>query len=125
MPKEYQIPRKPSFSKLPLLDNGLRGNAWGLFPEKDELGLLNYITPEITYAATKEIVHGIRTSTDLPLDFFKTPDYNRLPFKHEIKRFRDWAVNDDTITMNTQLSSQWDGFRHFGSSTAAPLTASI
>jgi hypothetical protein len=117
MSKDNPLPRKPDFERLPLKKAGPRGNAWGLFGDQDELGMLNYITPEITRHAKEEIVYGIRVSTDLPLDFFSTPTFGRIPLKHEIKQVNDWTVNDDTITFNPQSSSQWDGFRHFGSVT--------
>jgi hypothetical protein len=39
--------------------------------------------------------------------------FHRKHFKHEIIKL-DSACNDDIWTMNTQSSSQWDGFRHYG-----------
>lgn len=104
----------PPFSSLPLKKDGPRGNAWGLYGSKDELGMLNRLTPETTLAATKEIVHGIRIATDWPLNALKTPCFNRQPFHQHIKHKEPRTVNDDILTFNTQSSSQWDGFRHFG-----------
>lgn len=43
----------PSFDALPLDPTGPEGNAWGLFGDHDELGMLNLITPETVVAATK------------------------------------------------------------------------
>ena len=105
---------KPSFDALPLRDSGPAGNAWGLFGEKDELGMLNLITPESVLQASKEIVHGIRISTDLPLDRFQQPINNRAPFHQEIRTKVPRPSNDDVLTLNTQAASQWDGFRHYG-----------
>ena len=48
------LPDKPSCDSLPLQQNGPRGNAWGLFGNGDELGMLNRLSPENTIAATKE-----------------------------------------------------------------------
>ncbi|KUJ11094.1 uncharacterized protein LY89DRAFT_710269 [Mollisia scopiformis] len=96
-------PKAPSFDSLPLEKDGPRGNAWGLYGTIDELGMLNRLTPENTLAAMKEAVHGIRISTDSPLDRPK-----HIHHKHPR------TVNDDILTLNTQSSSQWDGFRHFG-----------
>ena len=42
---------------------------WGLFGEKDELGMPNLLTPEVVAAAAKEIKSGVRTPLDLPLTF--------------------------------------------------------
>lgn len=108
------IPETPPFTSLPLQKDGPRGNAWGLFGKGDELGMLNRLTPANTLAATKEIVHGIRVSTDWSLDKPNVPCFNRAAFKHEIYHKKPRTVNDDTLTFNTQSSSQWDGFRHFG-----------
>ncbi len=78
--------------------------------------MLNRLTPENTIAATKEIVHGIRVSTDWSLDQPKFPCFGRVPFEQKIHHKAPRSVNDDILTFNTQSSSQWDGFRHFGNS---------
>lgn len=105
---------EPPFINLPLRRGGPPGNAWGLFGNNDQLGMLNLITPETTSEAAKEIVEGIRISTDLPLDKFSTPAFGRQPFQQKIHHQVPRTVNDDILTFNTQASSQWDGFRHFG-----------
>lgn len=104
----------PSFENLPLRKDGPRGNAWGLFGENDECGMLNLLTPETTRAAIQEVQHGIRISTDLPLDFMSKPCFGRVPFQQNIKNKAPRSVNDDSLQFNTQSSSQWDGFRHYG-----------
>ena len=107
------IPR-PTFDSLPLQTDGPHGNAWGLYGQRDELGMLNLLTPETTIAAAKEIVHGVRVSTDWPLDRMKIPAFKRQGFQQKLHHKAPRAVNDDILTFNTQSSSQWDGFRHFG-----------
>lgn len=104
----------PSFDSLPLKRDGPRGNAWGLFGASDELGMLNRLTPANTLAATKEIVHGIRVCTDWAMDQPKIPAFGRAKFEHTIIEKTPRTVNDDVMKLNTQSSSQWDGFRHFG-----------
>ncbi|CAG7561063.1 unnamed protein product [Fusarium equiseti] len=104
---------KPSFDSLPLRKDGPAGNAWGLFGENDECGMLNLLTPEIVTKAASEIRDGVRVSTDWPLNRMSRPCFGRAPFKHEINTKTPRAVNDDTLTFNTQSSSQWDGFRHY------------
>ena len=78
--------------------------------------MLNRLTTENTLAATKEIFHGIRVSTDWSLDQPKAPCFNRAKFEHKIIHKHPRTVNDDELSLNTQSSSQWDGFRHFGKS---------
>ena len=103
----------PAFEDLPLRKDGPPGNAWGLFGEDDECGMLNLLTPERVNAATKELKDGVRIPTDLPLDFMSRPCFGRAPFQHDFKNKAPRAVNDDTLHFNTQSSSQWDGFRHY------------
>lgn len=105
--------QKPSFDSLPLRADGPRGNAWGLFGDTDELGMLNLLTPETTAASAKEIQDGTRVCTDWPLGSMKIPCFGRGPLEHEIRHKAPRTVNDDVVTFNTQSSSQWDGFRHF------------
>jgi hypothetical protein len=104
----------PPFSSLPLKKDGPRGNAWGLYGPTDELGMLNRLTTQTTIAASKEIVHGVRVCTDWALDQPKVPGFGRAKFEHEIKNKEPRTVNDDEVKFNTQSSTQWDGFRHFG-----------
>lgn len=105
---------KPPFDALPLRRDGPPGNAWGCFGDDDQCGMLNLLTPETTVSAAKEITEGLRVSTDWPLDRMKTPCFSRAPLQHTIKPKTPRTVNDDILTFNTQSSSQWDGFRHFG-----------
>lgn len=104
------------FSSLPLDPKGPPGNAWGRFGPDDQLGTLNLLTPATVAAASKEITSGVRISLDWPLDTPKCPSFRRQGFKHEIQQRggEGTAVNDDVLTFNTQSSTQWDGFRHFG-----------
>lgn len=103
----------PAFDDLPLRKAGTPGNAWGLFGDGDECGMLNLLTPDAITAATKEIRDGVRIPTDLPLDFISKPLFGRAAFQHTIKNKAPRQVNDDTLHFNTQVSTQWDGFRHY------------
>jgi hypothetical protein len=76
--------------------------------------MLNLLTPETVVSAAKEITDGVRISTDLTLNRLLVPCFGREPFEHRIKNKAPRAVNDDIITFNSQISSQWDGFRHYG-----------
>lgn len=104
----------PPFTALPLRKDGPRGNAWGLFGDSDELGMLNLLTPANTAAAAREIIDGTRVSTDWPLNAMARPCFGRLPCEHKIMPKTPRTINDDSLTFNTQGSSQWDGFRHYG-----------
>ncbi|KAJ5522602.1 hypothetical protein N7527_006717 [Penicillium freii] len=108
-------PQRPAFDALPLRKDGPPGNAWGMFGDQDQMGMLNLLTPENTAAAAGEIVDGVRISTDWALNSMTTPCFGRSAFEHIIKNKAPRAVNDDILVFNTQSSSQWDGFRHYGS----------
>jgi hypothetical protein len=53
----------PSFNDIPEVPGMPHGCAWGLWDkngEKDQLGALNLLTPEVVQAAGKEIQTGDR-----------------------------------------------------------------
>lgn len=107
----------PPFSSLPLNTSGPIGNAWGLWGIGDQLGMLNRLNESTTVAALQEVQHGIRVCTDWTLDNPLVPPFGRKPFEHGFvtKFFQTGRSSiDDTININSQSSSQWDGFRHFG-----------
>ncbi|KAL2825997.1 hypothetical protein BDW59DRAFT_145725 [Aspergillus cavernicola] len=113
-------PSIPTFDNLTLDPNGPPGNAWGLFGSQNELGMLNLLTPELVRkAASEEIRDGVRISLDLPLNRLSHPSFGRKPFTQELVNKAPRVVNDDILTFNTQTSTQWDGFRHFGNQTHA------
>lgn len=117
-------PTRPPFSDLPLDKEGPPGNAWGLYGFDDELGALNMITPSTVQAAAKEIRTGDRISLDWYLNLPSHPSFGRPSFgwRMENRTHPDGTkriVNDDHLDINTQSSSQWDGFRHYGYQQAA------
>lgn len=103
---------RPAFSELPLRKDGPPGNAWGLYGDKDELGALNLLNPENTALAAKEIQDGTRVSIDQALGYFKAPCFQRNPLEHKMWLREPHLAFDDSLLLNTQSSSQWDGFRH-------------
>ncbi len=80
--------------------------------------MLNLLTPPVVAAAALEIHTGERVSLDWPLNKPFWPSYKRTAFYHQvINRAKGEGlrvVNDDVLAFNTQSSSHWDGFRHFG-----------
>ncbi|KAF6803363.1 putative cyclase [Colletotrichum sojae] len=113
-------PPRPPFSSLPLDPNGPAGNAWGLYGKDDRLGALNLLTPAVVAAAAaSEIKTGDRVSLDWALNNPSQPSFDRAPFESRLVNRksndgRERTVNDDILHFNTQCSSQWDGFRHYG-----------
>ena len=112
-------PPRPPFSSLPLDKNGPAGNAWGLYGKDDELGALHMLTPSVVQSAASEIQSGQRVPLDWSLNLPTFPSFDRPAFdwRMEIRRHPNGdkrVVNDDFLNINTQSSSQWDGFRHYG-----------
>ena len=115
---------RPPFSDLPRDKEGPPGNAWGLYGFDDELGALNMITPSTVKSAAQEIQTGERVSLDWTLNLPSHPSFGRPSFgwRMENRTHPDGTkriVNDDHLDINTQSSSQWDGFRHYGYQQAA------
>lgn len=107
----------PCFDDLPLDKSGPPGNAWGLWGSNDQLGRLNLLTPDVVAAAAaSEIREGIRISLDWPLNKPVAINNFRQKFEHEILQQPPMALNDDAVSFNTQCTTQWDGFRHYGRS---------
>ncbi|KAK7731717.1 hypothetical protein SLS53_008661 [Cytospora paraplurivora] len=107
----------PSFDDLPLREGDPHHSAWGLYGPHDELGTLNRLTDErVATAAREEIRKGTRVSLNWPLDAQGKESgwFQRKLFHQELRQIPHRLVNDDVWTFNSQVSSQWDGFRHFG-----------
>jgi hypothetical protein len=73
----------------------------------------------VAAAAASEIRTGERVSLDWPLDHPSHPSFGRALFESRlVNRTKPGGakrcVNDDILHFNTQFSSQWDGFRHYG-----------
>ncbi|KAF2993458.1 hypothetical protein E8E14_000178 [Neopestalotiopsis sp. 37M] len=110
----------PDFDDLPLGKTDPRRSAWGLYGDKDELGFLNRLTNERVAAAAKsEIQTGHRVSLNWPLDAQAsqgngTAFFGRGAFHQQLLTKAPFTGNDDVWTFNSQISTQWDGLRHFG-----------
>ncbi|KAH7137405.1 hypothetical protein B0J13DRAFT_505986 [Dactylonectria estremocensis] len=109
-----ELPARPALNDLPLQKNDPPYSAWGLWGKDDQLGSLNLLTPTVVRDAASEIREGTRFSLNWCLSHPKTPGFGRHKdaFSHTITG--PGCVLDDTITFNTQKSTQWDGLRHFG-----------
>ncbi|KAJ5152522.1 putative cyclase [Penicillium capsulatum] len=89
--------------------------AWIWGPE-DEIGRLNLLTePRIKETALKEITTGTVISLNWDINLPEFPAFGRPPCRTNIlPNPSSDVVFEDTLSMNTQSGSQWDGFRHFG-----------
>ncbi|KAI0124397.1 hypothetical protein BJ170DRAFT_585981 [Xylariales sp. AK1849] len=106
----------PDFEDLPLRKTDPHHSAWGLYGEKDELGFLNRLTNDrVAAAAQNEIQTGQRISLNWPLNAQpRRSFFQRAKFHQDIFPKAPATVNDDVWYFNSQVSTQWDGLRHFG-----------
>lgn len=58
MPADPNNPNFPSFDELPFRKGDPGKSCWGFWPENDQFGMLNLLTPERILAAKKEITTG-------------------------------------------------------------------
>jgi len=110
----------PSWKNMPPVKDMPHGVAWGLFDKdgvKDEVGTLNLLTPDVVLNAKNEIKTGKSVVMNWSLDRVHEPGFNRVKPTFDVfdwHKISDWYSYDDSIVINTQSGSQWDGLRHFG-----------
>ncbi|CAG8981597.1 hypothetical protein HYALB_00009476 [Hymenoscyphus albidus] len=107
----------PPFEALPLREGDPYLSAWGLYGADDQLGALHRLSDEhVAHSAKTEILSGVRIGLDAPLNL-QTPSgkafFGREIFHQEVVLKGPRVVNDDVWVFNSQVSTQWDGLRHF------------
>ena len=118
----------PTFDELPIKKDGPKYNAWGLYGPNDQLGKLaspvpvsmsqltpqNLLTPDVVVrAAQTQIKNGQRVSLNWSMFEPHKPSYGRKKFQVNLIHKHPRSNHDDEWSFNTQISSQWDGFRHY------------
>ncbi len=107
-------------------DTGKRCSNWGKWGAEDELGTLNYITPEMVVRSTRLVKRGVTFSLAIPLDssgpqinqprrfnpihrmILTGPDFTTGAFK----RPGGVGFADDMVIMALQCATQWDALSH-------------
>jgi kynurenine formamidase len=104
---------RPRYRDLPAVEDGSGARlAWDYFGRKDELGTLNFISPEAVLRGRDEIRTGERIGLTLPQDLPDPPlSVGRRPYEHAIEVRRN-GRDDSVSSFFLQGSSQWDGLRH-------------
>ena len=112
------------------------GSNWGDFGPDDELGRLNFLTPETRKRAAGYVQEGLTFCLSLPLTLPGGTVVHRLrhpPRLAALVRDQEGALNynyplskenasatdivsDDVVTLATQYSTHWDTFAHVGQS---------
>ncbi|EPQ26511.1 uncharacterized protein PFL1_05833 [Pseudozyma flocculosa PF-1] len=107
----------PDLDDLPPVEGQPAGCAWNFWGRDDRLGTLNLLTPQVVAAAAaSEVRTGERVQIDWGLDSVDVPLIDRKPFHHRLVDLHASLgvyATDDELHLNTQTSSQFDGFAHF------------
>lgn len=103
----------PTYRELTDRSDAPARSSWGLFGSDDELGTINFLTPDRVAAATSRVRTGEVHRLDVPLDFFTVQmARHRAPLKHVIFG-NGYNHRDDRLeSLYLQSSSQIDGLRH-------------
>jgi kynurenine formamidase len=105
----------PSYHDLRKRSDAPPGSSWGLFGDSDELGTLNFLTPEHRIRAAGLVRSGETYSLDLPLDAFPRPLIShRGALEHTVFGLNEFHRDDRIDNLFPQATSQIDGLRHFG-----------
>lgn len=105
----------PSYSELLSRKDAPPGSAWGLFGPQDQLGTLNFLSPEKTAAASRAVRNGRAYSLDLRSDAIgPSLAPTREPLEHHIFQRNAFHRDEWVDKLYTQYGSQIDGLRHIG-----------
>ena len=107
----------PRFAELPVKAGAPKESSWGVFGDDDELGCLNFLSPEGIVDAARLVQKGKVFRLDTRINYAKPPLFGRAPARHNIIKFDQFGLlgHDDSLdNYNTQEGSQWDGLAHVG-----------
>jgi kynurenine formamidase len=93
--------------------DGPPGSTWGLFGEKDEIGTLNLITPDVIRRAARLARRGQVFNLDYPINAFDPPTAaSRRVAAHRMFQTNSDQRDDFYDSFYPQATSQIDGLRH-------------
>ena len=104
----------PSYDQLPVKRGAPPGSSWGVFGDDDQLGCLNFLTPQGVVEAARLVQTGKVFRLDAKIGFAKPPLFGRAAVTHRVIPLAPFANDDLVDNFNTQEGSQWDGFAHVG-----------
>ncbi len=105
----------PSYAELLRRTDAPPGSTWQLFGRDDQIGTLNFLSPDRVAAAAREVRRGQAYSLDLRSDVI-APSLapTRQPLQHHIFQRNEFHRDEWLDRVYTQYGSQLDGLRHIG-----------
>jgi kynurenine formamidase len=115
----------PSYADLERRVDAPAGSSWGVFGAGDEIGAINFLTPETVRRGAAAVRSGQVFNLDYPLDAFPGPIRWRRPTRHVLQNIgtrpdgtlgpqeeESNLIDDYLDSFYPQGSSQIDGLRH-------------
>ncbi len=103
----------PTFQQLLVRSDAPPGSAWGVFGENDQLGALNFVTPDVTRQAAALVTTGRVINLDYALNTFVPSIAGTRPTtEHHIFSNNPNHRDDWIDSFYLQSTSQIDGLRH-------------
>jgi kynurenine formamidase len=91
------------------------GSSWDVFGRSDQLGTINFLTPDRVAAAARLVRSGRRFGLDHPITAFEPyPTGTRRALEHHVFSNNEWHRDDWADSFYLQSSSQIDALRHIG-----------
>lgn len=88
-------------------------SSWEFFGPGDQLGTINFLTPDRVAAGATMVRTGRRFGLDYPITAFEPyPTGTRRPLEHHVFANNEWHRDDWVDSFYLQSSSQLDALRH-------------
>jgi hypothetical protein len=102
----------PRYRDLPTVEGTGEHHSWDVFGREDQLGTLNFLSPDATISASHGVREGRVICLSLPLNVpYPALSSSRPPYTHTVTRSR--MGRDDSLSgFFLQCSSQWDSLQH-------------
>lgn len=83
----------PTFEELPAVKGMPQGCAWSLFDVdgvRDQVGTLNYLTPDVVLEAKNEITEGVSVALNWPMHNCTHAGFGRKTLEHKYALLFAW-----------------------------------